>query len=195
MGGGSPLSRLWTLLRGATLADAFVLLAALTLVAALLAPRWSARAFRERVAAAVTDVESVAAAARQARNLQRRWPAPALAGEAPEELSALGGSDGPFSRSAYELGWTTWQVVDSVEAPPEPAPPPTPGDPPQQTGPRLMPVTRTVGAVTVQAGEDALLTELLRHYGTGASFLLDSTWVLVLPERAEQAQGPGLPFG
>lgn len=100
--------------------------------------------------------------------------------------------EGTFSRPAYTLGWTTWQVVDSVEAPPEPGPPAAPGDPPQQTGPRMLPATRTVGAVLVQSGEEALLTELLRHFGADASFVLDTTWVLVLPERAELAQGPGV---
>ena len=168
-----------------------MLVAALTLVAALLSPTWSARAFRERVAEAIADVEAVRAAAARALELQRRWPTPAPPGEAPPELSELGGSEGPFSRPGYTLGWTTWQVVDSVEAPPEPAPPPSPGDPPQQTGPRMVPSTRTVGAVTVRSDAGALLTELLRHFGADASFVLDTTWVLVLPERAEEAS-PGL---
>ena len=182
------------LLRGATLADAVVLMAALTLITALLFPRWSARAFRERVATAVGDVDAVAAAARGTRDFQRRWPAPAPPGEAPPELSQAG-DEGIFSRSTYNLGWTTWQIVDSVDAPPEPGPPPAPGDAPQPTGPRMVPVTHTVGAVTVLSSEQALLNELLRHYGADASFILDTTWVLVLPERAELERETVLPQG
>jgi hypothetical protein len=160
--------------------------ASLTLAAALLSPRWSARALRERVAAAVADVDAVAAAARGTRDFQRRWPASAPAGEAPTELSHLGGSESRFSSPGYTLDWTTWQVVDSVEAPPEPGSPPAPSDLPRQPATRMVPVTRTVGAVTVRSREPALLAELLRHYGEVASFVFDETWVLVLPERAEE---------
>jgi hypothetical protein len=46
-------------------------------------------------------------------------------------------------------------------------------------------VTRPVGAVSVQSNDDALLAELLRHFGSGASFVLDSLWLLVLEEGAE----------
>ena len=167
-----------------------MLLAALSLVAALLSPRLSARAFREQVATAIADVDAVGAAAGSSLQIQRRWPSPAPPGEAPPELSAmLADGGGPFTRERYRLGWTTWEVVDSVEAPPEPDPPPAPGDPPRQTGPRMVPISRTMGAVIVRSSEEALLTELLRHYGSEASFLVDTTWVLVLAERAEESQG------
>jgi hypothetical protein len=178
------MSRLWALLRGATLADAFVAVSLLTLLAVLLYPAWSARAFRERVSAAITDVDAVASAARQSRTALGRWPSAASAGEPPPELSGLGG--GPFARVAYTLSWTLWQVVDSVPAPPDPGPPPAPGDAPRATAPPLMlPVTRQVGAVSVRSNESALLAALLRHFGSDASFVLDSLWLLVLEE------GPG----
>ena len=127
------------------------------------------------------------AAIRTTLELEDHWPSPSPPGEAPPELSGLAGADGPFSRAGYTLGWTTWQVVDSVVAPPEPAPPPTPGDAPRPTAPRMVAEPRTVGAVTLRSSQEALLAELLRHYGPEAAFVLDSTWVLVLPERGRPA--------
>lgn len=180
------MSRLRALLRAVTLTDAFVTFSLLALVVALLYPTWSARAFREDVANAVADVEAVVSAARESHARQGQWPRSGPAGEPPPELGVLGGPDGPFSRAGYTLAWTSWQVVDSVPAPPDPGPPPSPGDPPRASAsPLMLPVTRTVGAVAVQSAEDALLVELLRHYGSGASFVLDSLWLLVLGERAE----------
>lgn len=179
------MSRPWALLRRATLADAFVVASLMTLVAALLYPTWSARAFHDRVSAAITDVDAVVTAARSARTALGRWPHAAAAGEPPPELTGLAGSDGPFSREGYALAWTTWQVVDSVPAPPEPGPPPAPGDPPRASAlPLMLPVTRTVGALAVHSGEEALLAELLRRHGSDRSFVLDSIWMVVLPEDA-----------
>jgi hypothetical protein len=185
------MTRLWNLIRGATVADVSVLLAVLALISALLYPTWSARAFRERVASAIADVDALGAAARTTRDLQGRWPTAAAPGDAPPELSGLAGPEGPFSRPGYALAWTTWEVVDSVEAPPDPGPPPAPGDAPRATaGPRMLPITRAVGAVGVHSREEALLAELLGHYGTDVSFVVDSVWLLVLPQDP-RARTPG----
>jgi hypothetical protein len=55
----------------------------------------------------------------------------------------------------------------------------------------MVPITRAVGAVAVHAGDDALLAELLVHYGRGTSFVVDTMWLLVLPERSDTyAPGP-----
>lgn len=175
------MSRIWSLLRRATLADAFVVASSLALVAALLHPVWSARAFRDRVSATIVEVDAVAAAVQRSRDALDRWPQPAPVGELPQELSGLAGPDDPFSRPDYALAWTTWEVVDSVPAPSEVGPPPAPGDPPRASAaPRMLPVTRTVGALALHATEEALLVELLRHYGSDRSFVLDSLWLLVL---------------
>ena len=53
----------------------------------------------------------------------------------------------------------------------------------------MLPLARAVGAVAVYSGEEALLAELLAHYGSDASFVVDSMWMLVLPERAEIPTG------
>jgi len=184
--------RLWALLRRATAADAAVFVAALALLAALLRPTLSERELQARVQSAIADVDLVTASARASRGSRGRWPTSAPPGEVPPELGVLATPDGPFSRPEYELAWTTWEVVDSVVAPPEAAPPPTPGDAPRTPAtPRMAPVTRELGAVAVHAGDEVLLAELLAHYGRGSSFVLDTMWMVVLPERSEsQAAGP-----
>jgi hypothetical protein len=48
----------------------------------------------------------------------------------------------------------------------------------------MLPVPRAVGAVGVHSGEESLLAELLEHYGMEASFVVDTVWLLVLPERS-----------
>lgn len=170
--------------RGATTGDVLILLGALSVAAALLYPAWSARGFRARVDRAIADVDAVASAARVFRGDEDRWPAPAAPGQVPEELPVLALTGGAFDRVEYTLGWSTWEVVDSIEAPPvvelaaEDAPP-------DSVGPRLVPVVGSVGAVTVYSREVALLAELLEHYEDQTSFVLDTMWLLLLPERAE----------
>lgn len=178
------MSRFLAMLRRATMADIFVLASVIALGWALLRPTLGARAFQQRVAAAIADVDTVSAQARRVLAASDRWPTSAPPGESPPELLAFGETPPQFIRADYTLGWQTWLVVDSIEAPPEPLPPPSPGDPPRRPpSPIMVPVNRALGSVRVH-GEDALLAELLRHYGAG-SFVLDSAWVLVLPERAE----------
>ena len=177
---------------GTTLANVLVFLGALSVGAALLYPAWSGRTFRERVRSAIADVDSLRRAARASSEIRGAWPTAAAPGEAPPELPGLAGADGIFSRLGYTLGWTTWEVVDSVEAPPEEAPPPVPGDaPPDSVGPLLLPITWTVGAVSVYTGEQALLAELIDHFGGDASFVLDTMWVLVVAEGSRRAPGGG----
>jgi type II secretory pathway pseudopilin PulG len=169
--------------RGATLADLLVLLAVLGLMAALLYPAWSAREFRARVSTAISDVEVVSMAARRALAASGRWPESASPGSAPPELGGLTGEGSPFSRTGYRVGWTSWNVVDSVAVP---EPPPAPEDtPPESAGPVIAPVARSVGGVTVHSGDPALLAELTRHFGDEPTFVLDTMWLLVLTERAQ----------
>jgi hypothetical protein len=52
-------------------------------------------------------------------------------------------------------------------------------------------VTRELGAVAVHTGDEILRAALLAHYGMGASFVLDTMWMVVLPERS--ASGPAGP--
>ena len=140
------------------------------------APTWKARS---------RDVERLSAAARSERDRQDRWPTTAPPGESPPELSGLDNENGVFSRTEYTLGWTSWEVVDSVEAPPPTAVPVDVDAPRGSAGPPMEPVVRRIGAVAVHSGDEALLAELHEHYSDRASFVIDTLWLLVLPERAE----------
>jgi len=168
--------------RGATFADVLVFLATVSLAAALLYPAWSARRFRERVATAVADVEAVSTAARRALQESGRWPQAAPPGMAPPELAGLSGEGSAFSRTDYRVGWTSWNVVDSVEVV---QPPPAPEDtPPEIIGRMMAPVSRSVGGVSVHSGDPALLAELSEHFAGEPTFVLDTMWLLVLTDRA-----------
>jgi hypothetical protein len=172
------------------MSDGLVFLATISLAAALLYPAWSAREFRSRVTSAVTDVETLGAAARSMLQDRGAWPTRAAPGEAPPELATFSGEEGIFSRLDYTLGWTSWQVVDSVVAVDLDAAPVDPEDaPPDSIGPRLEPVIRTVGAVAVHSGDSALLAELSQRFADEISFVLDTTWLLVLPERGDAPAG------
>lgn len=175
--------------QGASPADMLVFLATLSVAVALLYPAWSVRDSRAQIESAVADVETVLAAAREVREATNRWPTSAPPGEAPPELAALRGDGSVFARSAYTLGWTSWDVVDSVVA--APAEDPTPADdaPRVDAAPRMEPVVRRVGAVTIHTAEEHLLAELLSRYPDGESFVLDTMWLLMLPERAAPPLG------
>jgi len=167
---------------GATPGDVMIFLATLSLAVALLYPAWSGRELRGLVERAVADVEAVASAAHSTRAASGAWPTQVAPGRAPAELLGLSQADGPFGRAEYTLEWTSWSVVDSVEVPddiiyaPGDAPPPT-------AGPVLQPVVRTVGGVAVHTGNPTLLAELAERFAPQTSFVLDTTWVLLLPER------------
>jgi len=176
--------------RGASSGDVLIFLATISIGVALLYPAWSVREFRARVERAIADTDALSAAARDFRDETNRWPAAAPAGEAPPELATLGSDDGIFGRTEYTLAWTTWEVVDSMEAPRPPAAASTADAPRADAEPLMEPVVRSVGAVTIRSADDELLAELLQHYVDGASFVLDSTWVLVLPDRAGTPPSP-----
>jgi hypothetical protein len=162
----------------------------MSIAAALLYPAWSMRGFRSLVEQAIADTDTLGAAARGFRDETNRWPTTTPAGEAPPELASLSGDEGIFGRAEYTLGWTTWEVVDSVEAP-RPTDTPSSDDAPRADArPVMEPVLRSVGAVTVRSPDASLLAELLQHYTDEASFVVDSMWVLVLPERSGALAGP-----
>jgi len=167
-----------------------IFLATLSIAAALLYPAWSMRGFRASVENVIADVETLSGAARSERDSQNRWPTASAPGEAPPELPGLGGTDGIFSRAEYTLGWTSWEVVDSVEAPPPTDLSADDDAPLESVGPLMEPVVRRIGAVTVYSASEALLAELQEHYSDRTSFVLDTLWLLVLPERAEAPPPP-----
>jgi hypothetical protein len=79
------------------------------------------------------------------------------------------------------MGWTSWNVVDSMEVP---VLPPAPGDtPPESVGPTMAPVLRSVGGVAVYSGDTRLLAELSERFVGETTFVLDTMWLMVLRER------------
>jgi hypothetical protein len=150
----------------------------LALAAALLYPAWSAREFRDRVDAAVADVEGVVAVARTALEATGSWPTPSGLGGTPPEITGT-----TFVRDDYLLSWTTWNVIDSVQVVVDVAP--TLDDAlPESVAPAMEPVVGVVGALSVHSTDAALLAELSERYADQTAFALDSVWMLVLPERA-----------
>jgi hypothetical protein len=169
--------------RGATFADVLVFLATLTLAGALLYPVWSAREFRARVSTAIADVETVRGTARRSLELSGRWPDAAPPGQLPPELAPPADEGGAFTPTDYRVGWTSWNVVDSVEVP---QPIDLEDEPIEAIGPVLAPAPRSIGGVTVHSSDAALLAELSQHFLGEPNFVLDTMWLLVLPERAAE---------
>ena len=173
--------------RGATLGDVLLFLATVSVAAALLYPAWSARAFRGRVTSAIADIQTLGSAARSTREASGRWPSAAAPGEVPPELAGLPARDSIFMRADYTLGWTSWEVVDSIESV-DTDPPPVDA-PPDSVGPMLEPIVRWVGAIAVYSSEDALIAELFEHHADQDSFVLDTMLMLILPERSDVPPG------
>lgn len=169
---------------GATPSDVLIFLATISLAAALLYPAWSAREFRGRVESAAADVEALRSAAVSALERGGSWPSPAEPGSAPPELIGLSQEGSIFDRAHYALQWTSWNVVDSVVVAPDAVF--EAGDaPPDSAGPRTEPIVRTVGGIALHSGDAALLGELAARYAEETSFVLDTIWMLILPERGE----------
>lgn len=173
-------------LRGATVSDVLVVLSVLSLVAALLRPTLEARSFRRLVGAAVADVDAISAAARMARETTGRWPDSAEPGTKPPGLAGLAPDDSVFSRPDYTLAWSVWDVVDSVPAPPEAGPAPVDA-PPDTVGPRMLPKVQRIGGVSVYSADSLLLSALTAHYADATPLVLDTLWLMVLPERSSPA--------
>lgn len=170
---------------GLSTGDVLIVLAALTVVLALAYPTLSARAFHADLAETFAQVEAVRTVARAHRLERGSWPASGEPGALPSELAgALGRRDGTGTDGRATLQWTTWEVVDSVEAPPSAEQPPVDA-PPETVPPAFLPLVRRVGAIVVHSADERVLAELLSRYGAKASFVRDTTWTLVLPERAD----------
>lgn len=175
--------------------DALVGLSLLALVLAALVPTFRARAFDRLVEAAAADVDALRVAAEGQRRVRGSWPPAAPSGVIPSGVSVAFQGDTTMAREEYALEWRLWDRVEQVEAPPGPpevvvvdedevpmSPAAVrPGDlPPDSVGPEMMPIVTRVAGVVVHSANEALLAELLARYGPDASFVVDSTWTLVL---------------
>ena len=168
---------------GVTTGDFVIGLALFALLLALVYPTLRARSFRGSLAETVTEVEAFRAGAQRSLQTTGSWPAPEVLGAIPPELSGVFPGETGLAREKYTLQWGRWEVVDYVEAPPSSALPPADA-PPDTVGPEMIPVVREVGGIILHSSDGSLLAELLERYGKAASFVRDTTWTLVLPERA-----------
>jgi len=188
----SPRSR-----AGFATGDVLIVLSILSVGAAMVYPRLQERRFRERLDEVMAHVEAVRTGAMEYFTDQRGWPAPAEPGRVPSELASLLPPGFAFTNSGYTFEWRRWETVQAppdaglAELPDVPELPELPellnvGEPVVDTTPSTRPPTiRTIAALTVHAGDDAILVELLDFYGSRASFVRDTTWTLMMPLRSD----------
>lgn len=170
-------------MRRLTAADFAVILAALILIGVAAAPALRARSFRSMTNRAIGRVEAVRTAALGQKRENGSWPVASPVGASPPQLAALFPGDSALVFPGFSLEWQTLGVVEYVERPMAQRPIARPGDaPPDSVAPELIPSVRPLGRLVLHTGDDALLGELLARYGTESSFVLDSTWNLVIDD-------------
>lgn len=151
-----------------------LVLAALSLVLAVLYPHWKARMLQDRVDTAVDRVEQLIEAAEEARNEAGTWPPTA----SDEELTpAPPASEGEVEGAGPTL---EWRRLESVEVPS----PPSANTDPSGEGADQEPGTRSPvffhrGAVSVHTANESVLGALSRRYP--GSVVHDTVWTLLLP--------------
>jgi hypothetical protein len=155
------------------------MLSALALASALVYPTMRGRSFDGVVRDAISTVDAMRAAALRSRSERGSWPEPTAPGEVPVELRGALPPGDALMRAGYTLQWSRWNVLEEMEAPPSDDPPPA-DEAPSSAEPILVDVVRDIGAISLHSADDALLAELLGHYGSEISFVRDSTWTLVV---------------
>jgi type II secretory pathway pseudopilin PulG len=164
-----------------------LVVAVLSLAAALAHPSVERARLRRQVDAAAGDVEAVRAAALRVKERTGAWPAPTAGARAlpPELVGALSPPPAP-EPPGYRLTWRVWEVLGARE--PDATVPP-PAATPEQLADRLPPADGTVrappaiarmAAVVVHTADARVLEELLARYRAERSFVRDSTWTLLL---------------
>lgn len=157
---------------GGTVGNFLLALATLTLLVAVLAPRWRARAFEQRVVAVAAGVDSLRAEAEAVLAATGSWPASA---EGPTFVRELPPRDSSVAMEWRRIASTVVPEPSSgVEASLPEADEGFGPEPPVPT-----PEYFERGAVSVHAGDDGLLARLLERYPD--SFVHDTVWTLLLP--------------
>lgn len=176
--------------------DALIGLSLLALVFAVLLPTFRARAFDSLVEDASSDVDALREAALRQLQVNGGWPPSMEPGAIPIGVSGAFRGENAMVRDEYTLQWRLWDRVEYVQAPPprssgvrvvddDEAPVDVSsvvaGDlPPDTASTELVPVVREAGAVIIHSSNAPLLAQLLARYGPDASFVRDSTWMLVV---------------
>jgi type II secretory pathway pseudopilin PulG len=174
---------------GVTPGDVLVVLSLLSLMLAIIYPRFGRTVFERRISAIVFEVEALRSAAQRHFEDSGEWPAEALPGVTPTELSDEPADEFSMLGEGVTLDWNVWEAVrdpDPVveeQIPDEENPnleslaqPPLEGDDRPRPGPTIHPFA----AITVHSGEASILAALFERYGGAVSFLHDGSWTLIL---------------
>lgn len=161
--------------------DVVVVAAGLCLMAALVTPALSARRFQKRVETVAGEVDAICAAARQVYQATGSWPSSTNPAVLPAGFGGVFGEDGTLVRDGHTIEWERWDIVDRVPAPPSAATVPDGTDaPPAGSEPPTVAVVRAAASVSVRSASGPLLAALGKRYGAEASFVRDSTWMLIV---------------
>lgn len=161
--------------------NVLLVLSAIALGLALAGPWIQDASLRRRAEAVVSDVEAIRAAALRHRAAGATWPSDAEPGVLPAELLPFVPEGVRMIRPARVLDWDRWETVrpSVARVTAEGAPPPT--GPAPADGGTAGPYGEIAG-ITVHTTDTRILGRLLDRYGTGRTFVRDSSWTLVLIE-------------
>lgn len=164
--------------------DVLLILAGLTLSAALAHPRIERALVRRQADQARAAVEAVGAAVAAFQREHASWPPSEGSGEVPTDLAAYLPPGFSFRAGAFTLEWDRWEAVGAL---PEEAAQPRPEDvrePPAAAADSsvvFQPPVVAIGAISVGAEDERILAALLEGFGPSRSFVREGSWTLVLP--------------
>lgn len=161
---------------GATFVDVVLVLAALSVVLAVIYPRWRAGALEERVETVVGRVDQVVQAAEDARSASGTWP-PTASEE--DLLPGTAASEGDDDEVEAVIEWRRMESVEVPSPPSADAEPSGGGTEPGQGTPPPTPAFFHRGVVSVHTTDETLLGALARRFA--GSFVHDTVWTLLLP--------------
>ncbi len=166
---------------GGTFGNVLLVIATLSLLAAVMYPAARERAFDERIEAIVSDIELVRGTVEDVREETGSWPpSSAIAGLVPGLLS-------PGEAIGSSLGrGLEWRRLESVEVPPPPEgvedSVPEEDDELGQEAPTPEPTFFHRGALSLHTTDEEVIGALLDRYPE--SFVHDGVWTLLLPRVA-----------
>ncbi len=172
---------------GTTTGNVLIILSILTVGAAMAYPRFQGQRRQERLDEVMETVETVRTAAMRHYAEHRDWPEPAEPGSVPPALGTLLPQDLAFSHGDFTLEWRRWETVQTPPDPvlPEVQAPIMDGPLADTVPPSPPPTVHTIAGLTVHSGNDGILGALLDRYGSGVSFVRDTTWTLMMPLRSD----------
>lgn len=161
---------------GATFVDVVLVLAALSVVLALIYPRWRAGALEERVDTVVGRVDQLVQAAEEARSTSETWP-PTASEE--DLLPGTAANEGDDEEVETVIEWRRMESVEVPSPPSADAEPSGEGTEPEEGTLPPAPAFFHRGVVSVHTTDEALRGALARRFS--GSFVHDTVWTLLLP--------------